>query len=88
MPTTQVAVRLDAPLLERLDWLVARRDFENRAEAIRAAVIDLARRERDREIDEQIVAGYRRLPQTDREAAWVGSRGWPGLPDDDWSALL
>jgi metal-responsive CopG/Arc/MetJ family transcriptional regulator len=88
MPTTQVAVRLDAPLLERLDWLVARCDFENRAEAIRAALIDLARREREREIDEQIVAGYRRMPATDQENAWVGSRGWPGLADDDWSELL
>jgi Arc/MetJ-type ribon-helix-helix transcriptional regulator len=88
MPTTQVAVRLDTALLERLDWLVTRCDFENRAEAIRTALVELARREREREIDEQIVDGYRRVPPTERERSWAGSRGWPGLSDDDWSVLL
>ena len=88
MGTTQVAVRLEHELLEQLDWLVVRCDFENRAEAIRTALAQLAKRERDRQIDEQMVAAYRRMPQTDREVEWVGSRGFPGLPDDDWSEWL
>ncbi|MEJ7801183.1 MAG: hypothetical protein WKF60_11705, partial [Ilumatobacter sp.] len=78
-----VAVRLSDDLLETLDWLVVRCSYENRAEAIRTALEELARRERSREIGEQIVEGYRRLPQTQEEIEWADSRGFPGLSDDD-----
>ncbi len=88
MSTTQVAVRLDDELLQQLDWLVVRCSFENRAEALRSALGELARREREREIDEQIVAAYTAMPQTEEELEWAGSRGFPGLPDEDWSDLL
>jgi Arc/MetJ-type ribon-helix-helix transcriptional regulator len=87
MTTTQVAVRLDDDLLESLDWLVVRCDYENRAEAIRTALRELARRERSREIGEQIADGYRRKPQTPAELDQVELGGFPGLPDEDWSAL-
>ena len=83
MSTTQVAVRLDDELLASLDWLVTRCSYENRAEAIRSALEELARRERSREIGEQIAEGYRRIPQTQEEIDWAGSRGFPGLSDDD-----
>ncbi len=85
---TQVAVRMNDALLGDLDWLVVRCDFENRAEAIRAALTELVKRERDREIDERIVAGYTAMPQTDDEVEWAGSRGFPGLPDEDWAEWL
>lgn len=86
MSTTQVAVRFDDDLLERLDWLVARCSFESRADAVRAALVQLAERERQREIGEQIAEGYRRIPQTADEIAWAHSGGFLGLPDDeDWS---
>lgn len=81
--STQVAVRLDDELLERLDWLVVRCGFDSRAEAVRAALIDLAERERQRDIGEQIAEGYRRIPQTEEEIAWSQPRGFPGLADDD-----
>jgi len=63
-------------------------DLENRAEAIRAALTELVKRERDREIDERIVAAYTAMPQTDDEVEWAGSRGFPGLPDEDWDEWL
>lgn len=89
MGTTQVAVRLDDELLERLDWLVARCSYENRAEAIRSALEELAKRERSRQIGEQIAEGYRRIPQTPDELIGTVRGGFPGLDDDDdWSALL
>jgi len=81
--TTQVAVRLTDELLEELDWLVVRCDFDNRADVIRAALAELAKRERGRQIDEQIIEAYTRMPQADDEIARVGSRGFPGLDDDD-----
>lgn len=88
MGTTQVAVRLDADLLERLDWLVGRGTYDNRAEVIRAAIEAMAHAEREREIDRQIVEAYTRQPQTDDEIASSGSRGFPGLPEEDWSDWL
>jgi Arc/MetJ-type ribon-helix-helix transcriptional regulator len=86
MSTTQVAVRMEQELLERLDWLVVRCSFENRAEAIRAAIERLAKQEREREIDEQIVDAYTRMPQTEGElpSARVFS-SWNELDDEDWS---
>lgn len=84
MTTTQVAVRLDDMLVDELDWLIGRRDYENRAEAIRAAIAHAVRVEREREIDERIIDGYTRVPQTDAERSWSGSRGFPGLSHDEW----
>ena len=85
MATTQVAVRLDEQSIEDLDWLVVRCSYENRAEAIRAALGELTRRERSREVGEQIAEGYRRIPQTEEELDWASSLPlFPGLPDEDW----
>ena len=75
-------------MLRDLDWVVVRCDFENRAEAVRAAIAEFAKRERDREIDERIVAAYTAMPQTADEIAGAGSRGFPGLADEDWSEWL
>jgi metal-responsive CopG/Arc/MetJ family transcriptional regulator len=89
--TTQVAIRMSDQQLDDLDWIVVRCDFENRAEAIRAALAEFVKRERDREIDEKIVAAYTAMPQTHDEIAWVEAsarRGFPGLPDEDWSEWL
>jgi Arc/MetJ-type ribon-helix-helix transcriptional regulator len=88
MSTTQVAVRMEPELLERLDWLVARCSFENRAEAIRSAIEKLAKQEREREIDEQIVEAYTRMPQTEEELEWSRHNDWSSLPDEDWSDWL
>ena len=76
MSTTQVAVRMEQELFERLDWLVVRCSFENRAEAIRAAIEQLAEQEREREIDEQIIDAYTRMPQTDEELASSSRADW------------
>lgn len=84
MATTQVAVRLENTLIDELDWLIGRRDYENRAEAIRAAIAHAVRVEREREIDERIIDGYTRIPQTGHELGWSAGRGFPGLSDDDW----
>ncbi len=79
---------MEAELLERLDWLVSRCSFENRAEAIRAAIEKLAKQEREREIDEQIIDAYTRMPQTEEELAWSRHNDWSNLPDEDWSDWL
>jgi Arc/MetJ-type ribon-helix-helix transcriptional regulator len=81
----QVAVRLDDQLLRDLDWLVVRCSFENRAEAIRAALGELTERERQREIDERIIAAYTAMPQRDDETISPDFTAWDQLDDDDWS---
>lgn len=49
MPKTKVAVTLDAQLLDRIDQLVARREFRNRSQAIESALAEkLARTRRTR----------------------------------------
>jgi len=49
VPKTKVAITVDAGLLERLDELVARREFRNRSQAIEAALAEkLARARRTR----------------------------------------
>jgi metal-responsive CopG/Arc/MetJ family transcriptional regulator len=44
MPKTKVALTLDAALLERVDELVAKRQFRNRSQAIEAALADKLQR--------------------------------------------
>jgi metal-responsive CopG/Arc/MetJ family transcriptional regulator len=83
--STQVAVRLDPELLERLDWVMSRRSFENRAEAIRAAITQMARLEREREIDDQIIASYSATPQDSSEIPSPNFQAWDDLDEDDWS---
>jgi Arc/MetJ-type ribon-helix-helix transcriptional regulator len=46
MPKTKVAITLDAELLERVDELVARRDFRNRSQAVEAALAEKLARAR------------------------------------------
>lgn len=85
MPSTQVAVRISDDLLETLDWLVERRSYDSRGQALREALADVAKRERDREIDEQIIAAYKRQPMTSEERFTTSFDSWDRL-DDDWSA--
>ncbi len=49
MPKTKVAITLDGQLLDRVDELVARREFRNRSQAIESALAEkLARGRRTR----------------------------------------
>lgn len=40
MPKTKVAITVDSQLLDRVDELVARREFRNRSQAIESAITD------------------------------------------------
>lgn len=67
MSTQQVAVRLPAPLLARLDDLVESGAYESRAAVVRAGIEAVAAVEQRRRIDRAIVDGYSRLPPTEAE---------------------
>ena len=67
MATQQVAVRLPAPLLAKLDDLVESGAYESRAAVVRAGIEAIAQAEQQRRIDRAIVDGYERLPPTEAE---------------------
>ena len=64
MASEQIAVRLPRETLGELDALVASGAYESRAAAVRAGVEAITALERRRQIDQAIVAGYRRTPPT------------------------
>jgi Arc/MetJ-type ribon-helix-helix transcriptional regulator len=69
MSTEQIAVRLPEEMLARLDALVGRGRYPNRVSAVRRGIELLFDAEEQRELDEAMVEGYRRIPQTDQEHA-------------------
>jgi len=85
--STQLAIRLPDELLRDLDWVVLRLDYDSRAEAMREALKRLIDQERRRQIDEQYVEAYTRMPQTEEEIADIPFQSWDLDGDDDWSAL-
>lgn len=87
--STQLAIRLPDGLLAEFDWLVVRCDYANRTEAMRAAIEQLIRREKSREIDEQYIEAYTKWPQTEDESVRLENQTFAGLDDDDedWSWL-
>lgn len=87
MPT-QLAIRLPDETLAGLDWLVIRCHFDNRTDAMRSAIEAMIKSERSRQIDEQYIEAYTRMPQTDEELAHLGLQSFAHLDDEDWSEWL
>ena len=86
MPT-QLAIRLPDDLLKDLDWIVHRLHYDSRTEALRDALLRLIDQERRREIGEQYVEAYTRMPQSEEEMADIPFQSWDLDGDDDWSAF-
>jgi metal-responsive CopG/Arc/MetJ family transcriptional regulator len=86
--STQLAIRLPDELIKDLDWVVIRLKYDSRTEAMRDALIKLIDQERRRQIDEQYIEAYTRMPQTEEEMADIPFQSWDLDGDDDWSELL
>ena len=69
--SVQIAVRLADDELERLDAAIARGAFSSRAEAVRAGLAAVLRRERE----VRIAAAYRRAYATGPDDPSVGEAG-------------
>ena len=63
--TRQLAVRVNDQVAAEMDALVARDEFPNVTEIVRAALDEFLDRARRQYIGRQIVAGYRRIPAGD-----------------------
>ena len=67
MATEQIAVRLPDELVAGLDELVSRGLYESRAAAVRAGIEAVMEMERRRQVDRDVIEGYRRTPLTKAE---------------------
>ena len=67
----QIAARLSAAEMEKLDALVSAGRYPSRAAAVRAGLELLFREEREREIVEAYRRGYGEQPQEE----WIGRAG-------------
>ncbi|MDO8390650.1 MAG: hypothetical protein Q7V57_09195 [Actinomycetota bacterium] len=86
--STQLALRLPDDLLADLDWLVVRCNYSSRTEAMRTAIEAAIKAERSRQIDEQYIEAYTRMPQTEEELADLAWQSTPDLDDEDWTEWL
>lgn len=84
MATEQIAVRLPPKLLAGLDDLVKRGVYESRASAVRAGVEAIMERERRRQIDGDVIEGYRRMPmkKAERDTAIASLRD--AIAEEPW----
>ena len=86
--STQLALRLPDETLEGLDWLVVRCKYSSRTEAMRSAIEAAIAAERRKQIDEQYVEAYTRVPQTEEELAHIDHQSFADLDDEVWTEWL
>jgi Arc/MetJ-type ribon-helix-helix transcriptional regulator len=79
----QIAVRIPDETLPRLDALVRRGVYSNRADAVRAAVELLVAETERRRLDDAIADGYRRIPD-DTSDTWLDAATRAMVADEPW----
>jgi Arc/MetJ-type ribon-helix-helix transcriptional regulator len=81
---TQVVTRLDDKLVAELDGLVADGVVTNRSEAVRLGLERLVDEHRRQRIGAEIVAAYRRQPQTKEELAGLDRATRALIEEEPW----
>jgi putative addiction module CopG family antidote len=81
--TIQIALRLPDEMVKEVDQLVQDGRYENRTEAVRAALQRLLDDLREQQLDAAIVAGYRRIPDTPVDA-WVQAATEALVKEEPW----
>ncbi|MGQ0826234.1 MAG: ribbon-helix-helix domain-containing protein [Actinomycetota bacterium] len=80
----QLVTRVEDDLAAAVDELVAAGVVASRSEAVRLALERLVDRYRRGEIGAQIRAGYRALPQSEAEIAWVDEASARMIAEEPW----
>jgi len=80
----QIAVRIPDRLAADLEAMVESGRFATKAEAVRYAIETVIDEERRRRIGEQIVEGYRRIPQTDEDVAAATEAAIRSIEEEPW----
>ncbi|MGH8933583.1 MAG: ribbon-helix-helix domain-containing protein [Egibacteraceae bacterium] len=65
----QIAFRIADELADAIDKLIAQGRYQTRVEVLRTALASFVQTECRRAVDEAIVDGYRRMPESDDELA-------------------
>ncbi len=84
MHTKQIPLRLSETLLADLDVLVADGAYRSRAAAIRAGIHAILDKERQRQIDREIIDGYTRHPQTEAEEQAALTSMRQAIEEEPW----
>ncbi|MCY4193708.1 MAG: ribbon-helix-helix domain-containing protein [bacterium] len=84
MQTKQIPLRLSEALLADLDALVADGAYRSRAAAIRAGIQAILHKERQRQIDREIIDGYARHPQTEAEKQTALASMRQAIEEEPW----
>lgn len=80
----QLVTRLDDRLMADVDGLVADGVVANRSEAVRLGLERLVDEHQRRRVGAEIVAAYRRLPQTDDELAGLDEATRAVISEEPW----
>ena len=80
----QLVTRVSDELAEGVDELVAAGLASSRSDAVRSALERWIDSERRRRIGEAVVAGYKRIPQTEEELAWADDAAAAMIAEEPW----
>lgn len=80
----QLVARVDDSLVAAIDDLVAAGVVASRSEAMRRGLETLVEEQRRKTIGDAIVAGYRRMPQSDEELAGIDERTRAMIEEEPW----
>ena len=80
----QVVARLDDALLAEVDRMVSEGVFDSRSDAIRIALRRVIDDRRRKAIGDEILAGYRRIPETAEELAWAEAATIAMIDEEPW----
>lgn len=80
----QLVTRLSDDLVEAVDALVAAGVVASRSEAVRVGLERIVDRHRRDVIGEQIVSGYRTLPQLQDDHGWTDAATVAMIADEPW----
>jgi Arc/MetJ-type ribon-helix-helix transcriptional regulator len=80
----QVVTRLDDRLMAEVDGLVAEGVVANRSEAVRLGLERLVDEHQRRRVGAEIVAAYRRQPQSDDELAGLDAATRALISEEPW----
>ncbi|MDH4178644.1 MAG: ribbon-helix-helix domain-containing protein [Thermoleophilia bacterium] len=80
----QLVTRVGDDLVAHVDRLVEAGILESRSQAVRLGLERLVDQLERRRIGEQIVEGYRRVPQTEDELDWVDAATERMIAEEPW----
>ena len=80
----QLVTRVDDELATAVDELIAAGVVTTRSEAVRLGLQRLVDRHRRDRVGARIVAGYRAVPQADKEGGWSDESSVGMIADETW----